>query len=296
MKTSMNISCTVRVFGLEKAIELHKKAGFDAYDFSAHTFVEYDWRTKTAYAKANEPIIGDDYITSAKMIKKYADDLGIICSTAHAPFPSDSPYVSKYLNWAIEVSSILGAKQIVVHPGCSSTAEENALFYKKLLPFAKEKGIKIACENMWNWNYDPKTMDPSFDHAIEAACSHHDDFKKHLTLVNDDYLIACLDIGHAEMKGLNTTAVEMIKTLNDKIECLHIHDNDKWHDDHAAPFTGKIDFTAMCKALKEINYTGDITLEVDPHFAKDEPYDSALKTLTSLANTAKKLRDMILNG
>ena len=130
-------------------------------------------------------------------------------------FPSTPKSIQDYFKWAIEITATLGGKITVVHPICFTTVEKNVQLYKSILPFAKEFGVKIACENMWAWNNDP-----AYNHATTTNCSHHDDFLAHVNAVNDDYLVACLDIGHAEMKGLNTSSVEMIKTLKNKIEIL----------------------------------------------------------------------------
>ena len=73
--------------------------------------------------------------------------------------------------------------------------------YLELLPFAKECGVKIATENMWNW-------DAQKDESSFAACATSESFLAHLDAVNDDYLVACLDIGHAEMRGSGSGAAE----------------------------------------------------------------------------------------
>lgn len=76
--------------------------------------------------------------------------------------------------------------------------------YNQLLPFAKDYGVKIATENMWNWNVQK-------DEAKFASCSNPESFNAHLDAINDPYFVACLDLGHAEMRGLDTSAVEMIE-------------------------------------------------------------------------------------
>ncbi|MBQ8295602.1 MAG: hypothetical protein IJX87_04115 [Clostridia bacterium] len=73
-----------------------------------------------------------------------------------------------------------------------------------------------------------------------AACSHHDDFKAHLELLPADVFVACVDIGHAEMAGLSTSAAQMIETLGDRVLALHVHDVDLVHDNHQVPFTQKL--------------------------------------------------------
>jgi sugar phosphate isomerase/epimerase len=85
--------------------------------------------------------------------------------------------------------------------------------------------------------------------------------------LGDDFLVACLDVGHAEMRGSDTTAVEMIHALGHRLQALHLHDNDQWRDRHQIPFSMQIDFAAVKKALDEIGYAGYYTLEADQFLA-----------------------------
>ena len=156
--------------------------------------------------------------------------------------------------------------------------------YFELLPHAKACGVKIATENMFNW-------DPENDCCIPAACSIPKSFLEHLKVVNDDYLIACLDIGHSEMSGAKTCAVDMIRALGDKLQSLHIHDNDKRHDCHQIPFSMKIDFEPICKALKEINYCGYFTLEANNYLQKHNE-NNLIQGIDDLASSAKKLVEL----
>ena len=156
--------------------------------------------------------------------------------------------------------------------------------YFELLPFAKEHNVKIATENMWNWSKLKR-------HSTFAACATPESFNAHLDAVNDDYLVACLDIGHAEMKGSNTSAVEMIKALGKRLKALHIHDNDKLHDSHEIPFSMKIDFVPIVKALKEIQYDGYFTLEASYHLEK-LPKDKMVDGVVNLYNSVVKLKNM----
>lgn len=156
--------------------------------------------------------------------------------------------------------------------------------YRRLLPFAKQHGVKIATENMWNWNAEKGC-------ARAAACSAPEDFDAHLKAINDEYFVACLDIGHAEMEGLNTSAVEMIRALGDKLQALHIHDNDKKNDSHQIPFSMDIDFKAVAKALKEINYKGYYTLEADSYL-RAYTEDNVFVGVKELYESVKKLSEL----
>ena len=156
--------------------------------------------------------------------------------------------------------------------------------YEDLLSFAKSCGVKIATENMWNW-------DRVLDQAAPAACSDPESFNAHLDAVNDPDFVACLDLGHAEMRGLNTTAVDMIHALGSRLQALHIHDNDRWHDSHQIPFSMNINYDGIVKALKSVDYKGYFTLESCEYLA-DYNENNVLDGLKELKNSAKKLADM----
>jgi sugar phosphate isomerase/epimerase len=237
----------------------------------------------------DEILYAENWEEKAREFRAYADGLGIVCNQAHAPFATarkgDEEYNKQMLpkiKRALEVSGILGAKICVVHPCNNYTAEENAKLYKNFEETAKKAGVKIAVENMWNWKQGSPTATP-------AACSHHDDFKKHLELLNKDVFVACVDIGHAEMAGLNTSAVEMIETLGEWVQCLHLHDIDGVKDNHQVPFTQKVDFARIVDALKKINYQGDVTLEVAyaPLKTPKELQKPLAKYLAEIANYFK---------
>lgn len=240
--------------GEEKSVELVAKAGFDAWDFSLLNMARPDWERGCVF-QTDHPLRGPHYAEFAKNLRRIGEDNGIFCNQSHAPFPVNMPEVKSYLKRALECTAIAGGKICVIHPDNNKSPEENADFYSSLIPFAKEVGVRIAAENMWNWK------DNTYTSVTSAACSDEKSFLAHLNAVNDDYLVACLDIGHAEMQGLNTSAVKMINALGDKLQALHIHDNDKVSDSHQLPFTMMIDFHAIVKALKENNYKGIFTLE-----------------------------------
>ena len=286
MKTSTEIHSIAKFVGEERAIEYVAKAGFEAWDFSMFSMCKYDWNAGVLLEN-DHPLAGKDYLKFARRLRQVGLDNGIVCNQSHAPFPTRVPEIRAHYQRAIECTAEAGGKICIIHPDNFKSAEENAEMYAELLPFAKSCGVKIATENMWNW-------DKEKGEALPAACSHHDDFVKHLDAVNDEYFTACLDIGHAEMAGLNTTAVDMIKAIGPRLGALHVHDNDLRNDSHQIPFSMKIDFDAMVKALKEVDYKGDMTLECDCylHYFCQRDKDKVFEGVQNLANTAKKLVEM----
>ena len=286
-KISTEIASISRLVGRERAIELVAKAGFDAFDLSMFSLIDYDW-TRGVFVPTSDKLGGDGYVAYARQLKRIGLDNGIVCNQSHAPFPTSIAGMEKYVLRAIECTAEAGGKICVVHPDNNKNAEQNAEFFLKLLPFARAHGVKIATENMWNW--DEKT-----DRACAAACSGHEDFKRHIDVVGDEYLVACLDIGHAEMMGDDTNAVTMINALGSRLKALHIHDNDRWHDSHRIPFSMKIDFAAIAKALAANGYEGDLTLEADTYLSAFTA-ETAEEGVKDLAAAAKRFALMVEGG
>ena len=283
MKISTEINSICAHVSHEKAIELCAKAGFDCFDLSLFDMIGYDWPTKTSFP-VDTPLGGSDYLKFVRGLRKVADDNGISCNQSHAPYPSSSRGIRDMFKRAIECTAEMGGKICVIHPDNDKSGYENAEMYVELLPFAKAHGVKIATENMWNWNYE-------LDQAAPAACSDPKSFVEHVEAVNDPYLVACLDIGHAEMQGLGTNAVEMVHALGSYLQALHIHDVDKHDDNHQIPFSLNIDFPPIVKALKEIGYTGDFTLEAATYLNAFNP-DNVFEGVKDLAASARKLANM----
>ena len=256
----------------ENVLKCVKEAGFTAYDCSL-------------CGSAKEDILLlENYKERAEEIRKFADSIGLPCNQTHAPFPTARPNETEENKVrfaetvkALEISGILGAKVCVVHPCNFYSAEENYELYKSFEPYARKFGVKIGVENMWNWANGGVTT---------AACSHHDDFRKHLELLPSDVFVACLDIGHSEMGGLNTSAVEMVRVLGERLEAIHLHDVDLVNDNHSLPFTQKINFIQVIEEMRKIGYKGDITLESINFFAPlpKELLPAALKYAATVAN------------
>lgn len=279
MYISTEIS-SLRSYGSDKdVIRLLKESGFTAYDFSM-------------FGKETER---EDYSEQAKELRSYADEIGIVCNQSHAPFPSARKGDEEYnramfpkLVRAVEISGILGAKVCVVHPCNDWTAEENVKnLYLKLAPYARKAGVKIGVENMWNWFRRGQTG----EHVLPAACSLCEDFKAHMEMLPKDAFTACVDIGHAEMmRAYGTSAENLIETLGEYTGAMHLHDVDLTYDNHALPFTQKIDYERVIAALRKIEYRGDVTLESNTFFNRlpEELLPAAVRYAAEVANYMKE--------
>ena len=285
MKLSTEIRSIARFVGEENAIRLLAEAGFEAWDFSLFDMAPYNYAEKRIVNGAH-PLQSGDWRAFAKRLGEVGRECGIACNQSHAPFPTYCPDMLDYLLRSIECTALAGGKICVIHPDNYSGTEENAALYEKLLPFAKECGVKIATENTFR-------NDRENGRVLPCITSDHAGLSALLDRVNDPFLVACLDIGHAELCGLSTSACDMIRTLGaDRRACLHVHDNDKRHDSHVLPFTMDIEWEPIAAALAEIGYRGDVTLECG-NYVKTFTADAAPECARSMASAAARLRDMI---
>ena len=284
MKLSTEIASCARLVGEERTLELMGRAGFEAWDFSMFSMARYDYKAKCV-KDIPHPLREKDYLAFARRLKQIGRDNGIYCNQSHAPFPVFCPEIRDLLKRALECTAEAGGRICVIHPDNYKSAEENAEMYAELLPFAKACGVKMATENMWDWDKDK-------DESKFSACATSADFLAHIRAINDPFLVACLDLGHAEMRGSGEGAAKMIRDLGMHLQALHIHDNDRWHDSHQIPFSMEMDFAEIARALKEVRYIGELTLEADAYLGKFTP-ETVAEGLTDMANAAKRLAAMV---
>lgn len=251
-------------FGIHECVRMLAKAGFDAYDMSLfkmtrdpdYMFVQPDWREQ------------------AHRLRALADEAGIACNQAHAPFPSSTgdpekdEQIFQAIVQAMEIASILGAKIIIVHPkqhmqyaGHAHTLRQlNIDFYRSLIPYCEKFNIKVATENMWQYAPGTKT-------CVDSTCASPEEFCDYIDSIGSPWITACLDVGHVTL--VNRDLPGMIRALgHDRLLALHVHDNDCLGDNHALPYQRNIDFPAMLQALADIDYAGDFTFEADSFYKR----------------------------
>lgn len=244
-------------YGDAEAIRMLHEVGFSAYDFTMQKMLSKD---------PDEPLNQDDYAEYARGLRTLADELGIVCNQAHAPFTTgkkDQREIYDKIVRSMEVASILGAEIIVVHPLQHLPYEENVEelyqmnmeFYKSLIPYCEKFQIKVALENMW--------QGVSRSHRIvHSTCSRPEEFCRYLDDLNSEWFVACLDIGHVAILG--ESIERTIHALGkERLQALHVHDNNLCEDMHTLPYTRNINWDLALKALGEIEYEGDFTFEAD---------------------------------
>ncbi len=240
------------------AIKMIKEAGFDAYDYSMFR------------AKGERDMLEDDYIERARNLRKISDEIGILCRQAHAPFSfqytnkidiSDPEYLK--IVRSMEVASILGAKNIIVHtvkkdlPDGFELEDYSREFYRSFIPYCEKYNISISVENLVGRHPETKEKFEVFSNPLK-----HIEFVKSL---ESKYFNICIDVGHSALLGYMPE--DVINAMDSSLfKTIHIHDNDFERDSHVLPYEGKTDWEAVTKALANVGYEGDFSFELEGLF------------------------------
>lgn len=268
----MKISCTtdtfMRTFGDEEGLRKLAEAGFDAVDFGMFKY----------------PIRGELFTSDDAAFEKYFDrlravmeDAGIYAEQCHSPMPSytgdaaEDEYILAVQKRAIAAASYLGCKNIVIHPCIpqqyrysfyrAETKVINTAFYTALTPSLEKYNVRLAVENMFNWDPEKKCICPTVCSFAEEMCDYVDTMNR---LTSSDRFEACLDIGHGNLTG--QPPQEMIRVLGHRLAILHVHDNDGISDRHLAPYMGNIKWDEVIASLKAVNYRGVFNFEADNYY------------------------------
>ena len=237
----------MRLFGFEKGVSLYCEAGFPALDFTMRT---------------DASVLPTDDDLAA--VKRIADEHGVIFNQAHAPFGYANWYslIEPKLPRIFEICSKLGVPRVVIHPlqpGPYRGHEKeifdlNLAFYRGLIPLSDRAGVKIAIENMYRRN-------PVTHLIIDDICADPAELANLYDALDDPaHFTVCLDIGHAAL--CNREPEDLIRALgHDRLGALHVHDVDYKEDLHTLPGMSRIDWDKVCRALGEIDYVGELTLE-----------------------------------
>lgn len=240
----------------------------------------------------------DAWREHALSLKEAAARCGMGFSQAHAPFPSsrgEEPYDSDIRKWilrSMEAAALMGVHNIVVHPvqeleyatNEEKLWEENLEFYRGLIPYCEEYGIRICAENMWQW-------DKRRNYIVDSVCARPDEFVRLLDELDSPWVVGCLDLGHCALVGREPQ--DVIRAMGAKrLQALHVHDVNYVRDCHTMPFMESLDWEAITRALAEIGYEGDFTLEAD-EFLRGLPPELMPEASVLMAKTGRYLMKRI---
>jgi sugar phosphate isomerase/epimerase len=255
MKISNTTGIIQDKFGMVKATRMLAEAGFDCVDLSL--------------INIKEPIYTGEGANIIKEMKTVADAFGVSFNQAHAPFHRQRDVYDRDMRplmpRAFEICASLGIPHLVVHPfkdykrlykGISEEYDKiNLDFYESLTPLANEYGVKIAIENMFCRH--PQDLTKIIDGTFSCPY-HHIEFYNRLS--DKENFTLLIDVGHTALTDRDPA--DSIRVIGkERLGGLHIHDVDLREDLHTLPGLGKINFESISRALGEIDYDGEYTLE-----------------------------------
>lgn len=258
-----------------------KRTGFSCVDFSLNSYLE---NTALYREERNDFFDQSDKDLEAFFTphKKAAKEAGIRIHQLHMPYPNYVPNGSRELNdylWKVvapksmKICSFLECRYIVVHGfklakqlGSEEAEwERTEQFLQFLAPMAKELGITVCIENLYQ-NIG--------GHLVEGPCCNVKKAAERIDRMNERYgtqvLGFCFDTGHANLVGIDFE--EFLTVLGDRLKVLHIHDNDGMRDLHQIPFTftktrenkTSTDWEGFVKGLRAIRFDGALSFETAP--------------------------------
>ncbi len=210
---------------------------------------------------------------------------GLALPMCHLPFympdPNNAPAMMNFirtLRAGIRAAAMLGIPDAVIHPIVRHSTRrsrdewfaENVAFLAPLRELAGGFGVTLCIENMVGRPY------ADAPHEAVFGCRAQDimDLAERLDTG------VCWDFGHANLSGL-CQSVE-IEALRGRLRCLHIHDNDGYHDAHLIPgdypSKNSIDWADAAEGLRLADFaaTGNRCLDMEVK-TSDLPDDRSIR-------------------
>lgn len=282
-----------------EGFEMLRQAGFTCCDFSLNGYLK-----NTDIYRANMNNFFDQSVEELELFftahKIAAKKKGIRINQMHMPYPIFIPNGKDKLNdymWnevapkSMEICRFLECPNIVIHGfklsrfwGTEEAEwQKTREFLDTILPMAKEYGITVCMENLY---------ESVGGHIVEGpGCDVRKNVER-IDRINAEYgaevLEFCFDTGHANLVGLDFE--KFITTLGSRLKVLHIHDNDGVGDLHQIPYTftktrenkSSTDWEGFVRGLREIHFDGVLNFETAP-VLKAFPEEMKKEALTFIA-------------
>ncbi len=202
------------------------------------------------------------------------DKLHALCESHNIKFSFHIPYyinisdvlihlrksALQYLLKSLQVAGALQATHLTMHLGSfywfpvEQWERKKALkrFIKsleKVLPLCEQHQVKLALENV-------VPIPTGSEYYLLG--DNITDFEVVFSSIDSPCLKFCLDTGHANMaEGV----MEYINHFEDRLICIHYHDNNGSNDEHLPVGKGTVSWQNLAAELKKIGYCGPVISE-----------------------------------
>lgn len=289
MHISVNSGVCNRDLSLDERYAQIAKAGFTAVDWmlggGANTRTP-DYEGKCIFEKPLEEVIAF-YADELSAIRKN----GLFITQAHAPqpaylagYPEVTDYCIRIYGRLIEFCEYIGCPRLVIHGvdyKFDNTVDKpadidrlNRHLFESLIPTMLRCNVMVCMENLYVRKYRTSNDDvfiegPAADPTATAQLIDELNEK-----AGKEIFGLCLDTGH--MHIVRKDARTYIPILGKRIKALHLNDNNCSSDDHLVPLSGNAEWGSICKALRDVGYSGDINFEIGGNFTKIRSFSPEL--------------------
>jgi sugar phosphate isomerase/epimerase len=257
--SSIDHDCRTRSEAREKVLRLREEFNFNSVELVlegiGRKFAPYPWEWKEEDYREVEIFLKHFQHTGAHLPFV---DLNVICVNERVREDA-----MEQLRQAIEVAKRLNLDYVVAHAtgtteGIMTDREPHRqyLALTRLARLCKDSGMTLSIENAQNLH----------DLGECAAMIRR--------LKNDEGLPVAMtfDTGHANIpKGDREAPYKQYGTVADALDScidvlnnIHLHNNDGTSDQHQGLLDGSIDLRACIRRLRDLDYQGSISLEVQP--------------------------------
>ena len=270
MKTGIVSDAYYTFDNYQQGMPLMKAHGYDGIDYQGFGSI----KNSPLYKMAEGELVR--YLTD---MRDCAKANGLVIHQLHGAWPHVDDLTAEgraktveYFKMNIYGAKLLGCPRVVIHPlmpkrGLDEPFDEdedfevNGLVLETLAPVARENEVTVCFENM---------------PFLKQTCfSRIKNVKKLLSIINDEHIKACLDVGHFNSeKG---DICEAICLLGAHLSALHVHDDRYGQDRHLIPFQGETDWNGFIRGLKEISFDGVNSLETRIQAGTPQPIREALE-------------------
>jgi len=199
---------------------------------------------------------------------------GLAIETFHLPFSREDDIAAFYeterreavesmKRW-LDRAALVGATKVIQHPttrpyeveveGLDRFFRQLTKSLQELLPFAEDRGITVALENML----------PRGGSRFGSHASH---IEKVFEELAHPKLGICLDTGHALISAGEAGFDDFLRRLMPWTTAFHLADNAGDRDSHLAPGRGNVPWGAVFQAAAEAGFSGSMCIETPPFAA-----------------------------
>lgn len=290
MKIGINCGPIVKTLGIDEGFYQIAQSGFDCVDLSLTHFLPIAWpyhspqnRRQTPYETMSE----EELLESVRPFKEAAEKYGLSIGQAHAVDPEfiNDPETDErlleILKRTIIACGYLKCRYLIIHPVCCEFEinefthkmewDANMRRFGELIPYLKQYDVIACLENMYTMCRWGEAGSNLRDRAYPAICSNPHEANQYVDALNalagEKRFAFCLDTGHAFMVGMKLD--DVIRTLGNRLEALHLNDNDGKMDWHMMPYTGVLPWEKVLDGLRNIGYQNTLNFELYMNFDKD---------------------------